>query len=82
MLDKDYFYKSVWREAIHEQKKSLVEAILRMGSEQLQHSRPFRFSHKDFGKSMLQLEVFKGIFGESTDVKKFRHEYSLNGKHF
>ena len=33
LLDKDCFYKSIWREAIHEQNLSLVEAVLRMGSE-------------------------------------------------
>jgi hypothetical protein len=30
LLDIGYFYKSIWREAIHEQKESLEGAILRM----------------------------------------------------
>ena len=44
LLDKDCFYKSIWREAIYEQKKSLAEAILRIGSE----SEPqFQLQRKD-----------------------------------
>ena len=30
LLSRDYFYKSIWREAIYEQKERLEEPILRM----------------------------------------------------
>ena len=30
LLSRDYFYKSIWREAIYEQKERLEEPVLRM----------------------------------------------------